>query len=108
MARPQIEIDALQVEKLASIGAKNNEIADFYNCSTDTIERRFAAELTKGRANLRLSLRRWQLKAAEKGNAAMLIWLGKQLLEQSDKTEIISNTPIEIAYIAKSKREANE
>lgn len=35
----------------------------------------------------RASLRRHQFKLAESGNATMLIWLGKQYLEQSDKTE---------------------
>ena len=84
MARPEIVIDAKQVLKLAALGAKTEEIADFFDCSTDTIQRRFAAELTKGRANLKMSLRQWQLKAAEKGNATMLIWLGKHLLGQKD------------------------
>lgn len=85
MARPEIEIDANQVEKLARLGCKLNEIADFFGCSHDTIERRFASELIKGRATLRMSLRQWQLKAAEKGNPTMLIWLGKQSLGQIDK-----------------------
>ena len=34
------------------------------------------------------SLRRRQFKAAEDGNATMLVWLGKQYLGQSDKQEI--------------------
>jgi len=29
-----------------------------------------------------------QVKAAEGGNASMLIWLGKQLLSQKDKNEV--------------------
>lgn len=85
MGRPEIEIDAKLVQKLASLGCKNSEIADHFECSTDTIERRFAAELSKGRANLKMSLRQWQLKYAEKGNATMLVWLGKQTLGQVDK-----------------------
>jgi hypothetical protein len=93
MARPEIEITAKQVEQLASIGAKNTEIADFFGCSVDTIERRFAGDLTKGRANLRMSLRRWQLKAAEKGNSALLIWLGKQMLDQKDKALLEHSGP---------------
>jgi hypothetical protein len=44
-------------------------------------------ELTKGRENLKQSLRRWQIQSAQKGNIAMLIWLGKQYLDQSDKIE---------------------
>jgi len=85
MARPPIEIDAEQVLKLAQLGCKTEEIADYFKCSTDTIQRRFAAELTKGRADLRMSLRRWQLASAQKGNVVMLIWLGKQMLGQYEK-----------------------
>ncbi len=95
MARPKIEIDGEQVTKLAAIGAKTTEIADFFECSTDTVTRRFAAELSKGRASVRLSLRQWQLKAAEKGNATMLIWLGKQMLDQKDQASNESSGPEE-------------
>jgi hypothetical protein len=38
-----------------------------------------------GEGNGRASLRRRQFKAADAGNATMLIWLGKQYLGQSDK-----------------------
>lgn len=88
MARPQLEIDGKEVMKLASIGCSNDEIAAFFDCSKDTIERRFAAELHKGRENGKTRLRRLQLQAAQKGNVVMLIWLGKQMLGQSDKQEI--------------------
>lgn len=87
MARPKIEIDAEQVEKLAAIGCKVEEMADFFGCSRDTLERRFAAEITKGRANVRISLRRMQIEAAKRGNVVMQIWLGKQILGQRDKEE---------------------
>jgi hypothetical protein len=40
--------------------------------------------LIKGREELKVSLRRAQLKLALSGNAVMLIWLGKNLLLQSD------------------------
>jgi hypothetical protein len=36
----------------------------------------------------RASLRRRQFKAAEAGNATMLVWLGKQYLGQTDKQDI--------------------
>lgn len=93
MARP--DIDADQVEKLAGIGCKTEEIANFFGCSTDTIQRRFAAELIKGRASVRLSLRRWQLEAAKRGNATLLIWLGKQMLGQIDSPVEIKTNPLE-------------
>lgn len=86
MARPEIEIDGKLVFKFASLGCKVTEIADYFGCSHDTINRRFASELQKGRANLKMSLRQWQLDAARNGNATMLVWLGKQMLEQRDET----------------------
>lgn len=87
MARPKKVVDAKLVGELAAIGCKTNEIAIIVGVSTDTLERRFAAEMAKGRENLRISLRRWQLEAAKKGNVAMLIWLGKQMLGQTEKIE---------------------
>lgn len=86
MARPKVQIDVKTVERLAQLGCKTTEIADHFGVSVDTIDRRFAEELTKGRANIRMSLRQWQLKAAEKGNPTMLIWLGKQMLGQEDRS----------------------
>ena len=41
----------------------------------------------EGRAQGNASLRRQQMAAAAKGNSALLIWLGKQRLGQSDKHE---------------------
>lgn len=87
------DINPLEVERLASVGCKTSEIAKLMGCSPDTIERNFAAFLTKGRENLKVSLRQWQLQAAKKGNVVMLIWLGKQYLEQSDKVVSMDSLP---------------
>lgn len=86
MARPPIEIDGEQVYKLAQIGCKTKEIAAYFGVSDDTITRRYAAELEKGRSELRMSLRRWQLESAKKGNVVMMIWLGKQMLGQQERS----------------------
>jgi len=42
-------IDKDQVEKLASFGCTNVEIAAFFGCSDSTIIRNYAGILTKGR-----------------------------------------------------------
>lgn len=84
MARPQKFIDKTEVEKLAAMGCTNKEIGAFFDCSADTIERRFAGVLQKGRERGKIKLRRLQWQAAEKGNTAILIWLGKQYLDQRD------------------------
>lgn len=87
MARPRKVIDKTEVEKLAAMGCSNIEIGSFFDCSADTIERRFAGELRKGREKGKIKLRRLQWQAAEKGNVVMLIWLGKQVLGQRDQMD---------------------
>ena len=89
MARPKLKIDPEQVYKLARLGCKNKEIAHFFQCSEETVCNRFSNEIQKGKADLNISLRRWQLQAAEKGNVTMLIWLGKQLLGQREPIDSI-------------------
>jgi hypothetical protein len=54
-------------------------------CSRDTLERRFAASIKKGSAELNVSLHRSQVRAAQAGNVTMLIWLGKQRLGQKNE-----------------------
>lgn len=87
MPRQKLKINSEEVEKLALLGATNCDIADFFNCDEGTIRKRFSEVLTKARSNMRLRLRQIQWKAAEKGNVTMMIWLGKQMLGQTDKIE---------------------
>ena len=96
MARPKkYDIDTKEVEKLAGYGCTNIEIADFFGCSSDLIEKSYSEFLTKGRANLKKRLRKAQLDTALSGNSTMLIWLGKQMLGQVDKQGIEHIRPIE-------------
>lgn len=83
--RPLADVDGGMVEKLAGIGCTVQEIGAVVGCSPDTINRRFAGELDKGRENGKTRLRKKQTEIALKGNVTMLIWLGKQMLGQSDK-----------------------
>src|SRR5690242_12967431 len=91
--RPVIELDLDLVEDLAAIQCTDEEIAAVLNVSVDTITRRkqkapeFAEKLAAGRSRGRASLRRLQWRIAEQGNAAMAIFLGKNLLGQRDKFE---------------------
>ena len=73
-----------EVQKLSKFGMTNVEIADFFGCDESLIRKSYSEYLTKGRAEMKLRLRQLQWKSAEKGNAVMLIWLGKQILGQSD------------------------
>lgn len=86
MARPKkYNIDTKQVESLAGFGCTNKEIASFFGCSADLIEKSYSEFMTKGREKGKIRLRQWQMKAAEKGNVTMLIWLGKQMLGQKEQ-----------------------
>ena len=88
MARPKkYKIDHQEVEKLASYGCSNTEIAEFYGCDESLIRKSFSEYLTKGRAKGKIRLRQLQWKSAEKGNVTMQIFLGKNILGQKDKLE---------------------
>ena len=70
----------------------DEEIAGILGCSRDIFYNDDNAELyrqaiEKGKQGGKASLRREQWKLAQKGNASMLIWLGKQWLGQTDKVE---------------------
>ena len=104
MARPPMPIDEELVFKMAQWGCKTEEIADHFGCSTDTIQRRCAAELIKGRADLRMSLRQWQLASAKKGNVAMLIWLGKQMLGQQDRYQLEVSQIDDATFVMEAER----
>ena len=96
MARPKkYDIDTKEVEKLAGYGCTNKEISDFFGCSADLIEKSYSEFLRKGRAGLKKRLRKAQIDTALSGNATMLVWLGKQMLDQKDKQEVEHIRPIE-------------
>lgn len=76
-----------RIEKLASYGLNNKEIAEALGYDENTLKRNFEIFLAKGRANLKEKLKRKQISVALQGNVVMLIWLGKQYLGQADKTE---------------------
>jgi len=83
-------------EKLCGMWCTLIEIADFFGVSEDTVESwckdtyemTFSDVYKKRSSQGNISLRRWQLKSAEKGNVTMQIWLGKQHLGQKEKVEV--------------------
>jgi hypothetical protein len=96
MARPRLEIDEDQVFQMASFGLTIPEIAAVLQCSHDTLERRFLDVIAEGKELCRGSLRRKQYELAMAGNVTALIWLGKNLLGQTDKTEVFErDTPFD-------------
>jgi hypothetical protein len=95
--RPKKEIDYDKVEKLASIHCTQEEIATILELSVDTLQRdpEFCGIYKRGLEKGRASLRRMQWKAAEAGDKTMLVWLGKQILGQRDKQDIISQVSVD-------------
>ena len=100
------------VEKLASMMCTDEEIASIMGVSVDTLVGRnnkaaFAAAKKKGMDSGKASLRRAQFKSALAGNTSMLIWLGKQHLDQKDKVDtsvVDGNITFEIAPASKGEK----
>jgi len=95
MGRPKIELDTEEIIKLASYGCTNREIASFFDVSERTLKRSFADFLTKGRDSGKRKLRKVQWEVAMKGNVSMLIWLGKQVLGQSEQPSLVEDEEVE-------------
>lgn len=72
------------VYKLAAMGCSDKEIATWFDIKDDTLRYNFAEIIAKGREDMKQSLRKAQIRLALSGNATMLIWLGKNILGQSD------------------------
>ena len=92
--RPRKEVDLALVEDLARIGCTDEDISEIARIHPSNFYRRkkkeeeFCEALKKGRANMRMSLRRAQFRVAEEGNPTLLIWLGKQFLGQTDRLDV--------------------
>ena len=93
--RPSIAIDEANFKKLCGLQCTLAEIASFFKCSEDTVERwckrelrmSFAEAFKKHSATGKISLRRWQYRMAE-NSVTMAIWLGKQWLGQKDVVDV--------------------
>ena len=89
--RPRKEIDQQTFEKLCGLQCTLNEIAGFFSCSEDTIERwckrtykvGFKVVWEQKSAGGKISLRRNLFRMSEK-NASVAIWLSKQYLGMRD------------------------
>ena len=92
MARPKKKISQKQFESLCAIQCTKEEICDVLDVTEKTLNNwckeiygtSFSLVFKQKRALGKASLRRNQWKLAEKGNSTMQIWLGKQILNQSE------------------------
>ena len=110
IGRPNIEISEEEFEKLCGMHCTLIEIAAWFKCSPDTIERWcvrthggiFADVHKKLSSGGKISLRRKMFESAIGGNTTMMIWLSKQHLGMTDKVEQKTEvkTQQEIVYTA--------
>ena len=90
MRGKRAEIDLVELEKLAHLQCTDAEIAAWFGTTADAVEKRrqdpaFAEIMARGKGKGRISVRRMQMKLLEQGNATMGVWLGKQILGQTDQ-----------------------
>jgi hypothetical protein len=111
--RPVI-IDWEQFDKLCMFGCTLPEIAAWFDCSEDTIQRAVLKEKEIGFSTYYkskeaiglISLRRKQFQLANEGHPGMLIWLGKQKLGQSDQVEqtVTETVSVQVDRDARARR----
>jgi len=89
--RPRKEIDEAAVIKLAKLGCTSDEIGHIVGLDGSNIRRRYGPLLKAVKSETKSALRRAQLNKAFNGDTAMLIWLGKNWLKQSDSGERLSD-----------------
>ena len=118
MGRPRKEINKTEFEKLCFLQFTEREFCSWFDVSDETLNkwckenydgRTFLDVFKEKRENGLISLRRTQFQLAEK-SPAMAIFLGKNLLGQTDKMEQTVNggealTNINVRFI-KDKSEA--
>ena len=85
-----------QVQELAALGCSNTDIANFFGVTEQTIRYNFSEYITKGKEELKITLRRSMLKnATVHMNAAVQIFLAKNILGMtSEPLATEANAPL--------------
>ena len=120
MGRPRKEINKIEFEKLCLLQCTRSEFCTWFDVNEDTLNRwckenydgrTFSAVFQEKRENGLISLRRTQFQLAEK-SPAMAIFLGKNLLGQTDKVEQTQNingaVPTVQVYIPDNGRDSHD
>lgn len=97
VGRPKTPINLEELKKLCRLNCTMPEISSYFDIPLRTLEDRYTNDMEvrtaidKGRNEGKLSLRRKQIQIMdETNNPTMAIWLGKQLLGQRDKHDVIT------------------
>ena len=80
-----LPIDEAEMQRRALAGATDQDLAAHFGCTVAQFRERFGAITGALRAQRRIALRNLQTRLAARGNAQMLIWLGKNELGQTDR-----------------------
>ena len=88
-----------EVYKLATLHASYREMSDFFGVPEETFKYNFRELVAKGRAETKHKLRSAEIKLALSGNATMLIWLGKQMLGQTESGDMAGENNAVLPWI---------
>ena len=95
VGRDKTVVPPEDVMRLAAIGCKDKEIAEWFGINENTLRFNFSVELLKGRCQLKQSLRRAMFdNAIKNGNTTMMIFLAKNFLDMSDNGQISTDEPL--------------
>ena len=100
------EVDYKTLEKLCAIHCTGEECAAILEMDYDTLNKRlnedghdgFSEYFKKKSSSGKMSLRRKQIEVALSGNTTMLIWMGKQHLDQKDQRRDEIVTPEGVTF----------
>jgi hypothetical protein len=95
MARPKADIDWKRVDELLEADCEGTEIAAYLGLVPDTLYKRcqednklrFSDYLRQKKAKGNSLLKEKQFEKAISGDSGMLVWLGKNRLNQADKRQ---------------------
>ena len=89
-----------RIEEMARDQCKDLTISGALGIADDTFKREFAEITHKQRCKGKIELHKLQTKRARNGSDTMLIWLGKQHLEQKDKQDIAHNGTVNLHVVS--------
>ena len=106
MARPKVDIDWERVNELLEADCEGTEIAAHLGIVPNTLYRRceddhkisFSKYLQEKKARGNSLLKEKQFEKAMAGDSGMLVWLGKNRLNQADKKDLSHTIKDELPF----------
>jgi len=84
-------VDVHVLEQLLSIGATDEELADYFGVPSELLEEHYSAIMRKGRASMRMSLRRDLFQMSRQGKPTAAKFLGLQHLGMENNPKHFPN-----------------